>query len=310
MLRSEVFEDSRRFVLSPKYRFIDVLGAVSVENRSIVCNFPSPEAVREVPAGGFASNRRVLLLPLTEDYDFTSGWMQPVEVDGKVLSMELSVDTMRVPIPPNWHLPSGRESTAVKTAPVADITSIVMDSSADIFTVGVTFSHIPSDTVLWSGIVVCVFAEEVPLDDLAVQITNNYQGQRMSPSFQSVPPIRARGDTVDFTEGYVRVQCPLTSLPMLTPVCSRYCEHLQCMELLTVLIKNIQSNIWNCPLCGVVMKPTDIIVNYRLREWLTNRAHDIRKVEYVIETPVGQPLRVQFKEARQQPVDTVDVDEE
>ncbi|CCW61502.1 unnamed protein product [Phytomonas sp. EM1] len=296
VLRSEVFENSMRFVLSPVFRFIELLGAVEVDTEPVVCRLPSPRALRETPPDGFASNRHVLLVPLTkENYLHTSGWMVPVVVDGKNLAMILKVNGVVTPTPPNWNLAPGKEANAIKTSPVADITHLVMSQEDDLFVLEIGFTWIPDDTFLWSGIVACIFVEKIPLDTISRQIVGNYCGDAsVGTAFARDGPVTC--DAVRVTEVSVKVKCPLTSLPMVIPARTLTCAHMQCMELETILVRFTQSNLWNCPLCGAPSRLHEIRVNYRLKEWLDTHRNEIDRVDYIIETPLGSQLRLQWRE--------------
>lgn len=140
VVRSAVLDDSSRFVLSPVYRLLDVLGAVNVSSQSLTTNFPTPYAVRQVLKESnnthensllnVCPTRRVLLFPLscTEDgeYDHQMGWMQPTLLDNIVLEMRMRVNGSEVTTPQNWNIAAAKEKKAVRTAPTLDVTSLVM----------------------------------------------------------------------------------------------------------------------------------------------------------------------------------------
>lgn len=325
VLRSEVFENSDAFVLSPVYRFIEVLGAVTVENTSVHTVFPSPHGVREAPKHGFDASRRVLLVALTEDYHHTNGWMQPVKMEDTVVAMRLAVNGVSVPVPTNWPLTPAKEAAAIRSAPVADITEQAMAAEEGTFSLDVGFSQAPDDTELWRGIVACVFAEEVSLETLSDRILMNYRkashGHTASPPSQlsAHPPTTtttaprnavAEDSAVNVTEGYVKLQCPLTTMPMAIPARGVACEHLQCVEMAALLTHCVRSNLWNCPLCGASVKPRDVWVNYRLKEWIEEHRGMLSLVEYVMETAPGSPIKVQLRRnsRAKQAVDVDDVD--
>lgn len=145
VIRSTVFEDPSRFVLSPLYSLLDILGAVHISSESVRTNFPTPYAARQVlkefsdtqdKSGWLTSTRRVLLLPLkcleNGSYDHQMGWMQPTLLDDIVLEMRIRVNGSKVSTPCNWNIAAAKEKNAVKTSPVLDITSLVMTSSAEL----------------------------------------------------------------------------------------------------------------------------------------------------------------------------------
>lgn len=328
VLRTEVFENKDKLVLSPQYRFRDILGAVAVDNQSVHSTLPSLRAVREAPEGGFDGSRRVLLVPLTEDYDHNNGWMQPITLDGTMLAMRLAVNGTAVAVPPNWALTPGKEAAAIRSAPVADITELVMGSTGDLFTLELGFTSVPEDTELWCGVVACIFVEEVPLTTIADHILMNYRkftrtvrggggdGRATAPSSQPrASPVRnitgAQEDgAVAATEVYVKVQCTLSTLPMEIPVRGSCCEHLQCMEMTSLLAYCMRTNLWNCPQCGASVKPRDVWVNHRLKDWIQDHRACLSRVEYVLETPSGKPLGVRYRRERAERATVVDIEDD
>ncbi|KPA83497.1 lorien protein [Leptomonas pyrrhocoris] len=307
VLRHEVFDNPARFVLSPVFHFVELLGAVAVENRSLTTTLPSPRAVRETPANGFSPHRRVLLVPLTEDYDHTTGWMVPMELDGVSLSMSLYIDGALVPLPPNWQLSPAKEASAVKTAVTMDVTDAVLGATRDLFSLSVVFSGDVEAMEMWRGVIACVLVEDIGLSRLGERIVSTYRKPRLTSASRS--PSHTRGDRslVDITEASVKVQCPITTLTMEIPVRSVYCEHLQCMELAAVLIQSVRQNVWNCPLCNAAMKPEDICVNYRLKDWIASHPQQLSRVEFVVETTAGTPLKVVYRAAKERDDAAVEV---
>ncbi|KAG5498853.1 hypothetical protein JKF63_03142 [Porcisia hertigi] len=308
VLRHEVFENPSRFVLSPVYHFVDILGAVVVENKNLTTLLPTPHKLRERPAEGFSPQRRVLLVPLTKKYEHTTGWMVPMEMEGSKLSMSLYINDTPVSLPPNWELSPAKEAAAVKTAITVDITSLVLPIKQDSFSLRVVFSGDVNEMEMWRGVIACVFVEEVGLTYLSERIVSTYRKPRGS-SIQRLP-ISSSGDrsVVAITEASVRIQCPITTLTMENPVRGVYCEHLQCMELTAVLIQCTRRNIWNCPLCASSMRPDDIVVNYRLKEWIASHSQEVvAQVEYVVEADLGHPLKVLYKPTRSERHSTVEV---
>lgn len=410
LLRTTVFENTDRFLLSPVYRFMDVLGAVNVSSKSVRTNFPTPMALMQAPEEGFSPTRRVLLVALdstSPEYDHTSGWMQPFKLDDQVYRMTLRVNGQWVSVPTNWNIPATKERTAVKTAPVIDITSIVMSKASsrqrsrsgsrsstegssadgsssdneessrnhhnrhshfrsyryddtlpeeetaleehndDIFSLEVFLSTPPenSDILLWEGMIACLFVDAVPLSDISHRILEYYRpmpphtpaaAQDRSPSTTRTRP-RVRGgatpsapttstsrrqaekartiattsatdedETINVVTGSIAIRCPLTTFPLVDPVRSVHCEHLQCMELSAVLQQCIRSNVWNCPLCSQPMKPTDICVHFRLRQWLQEQSqHMLSKIDYVIDD--GTSTLTPHFIASRPPVESIDI---
>ncbi|XQJ29203.1 lorien protein [Leishmania guyanensis] len=308
VLRHEVFENPSRFVLSPVYRFVDIVGAVAVENSNLTTTLSAPHALREGPAEGLSPQLRVLLVPLTESYEHTTGWMVPIKMEGSELAMSLYVNDRPVSLPPNWQLSPSKEAAAVKTAITVDITSLVLSIERELFYLQVIFSGDVTEMEMWRGVIACVLVEEVGLTNLGEHIVSTYRKPRAPVIRRS--PLSSCGErgAVAITEASVKIQCPITTLTMEMPVRSIYCEHLQCMELTAVLMQCARQNVWNCPLCGAAMKPEDIIVNYRLRDWIASYSQQgVAQVEYVVETELGSPLKIVYKAVRPEQHSTIEV---
>ncbi|TPP43180.1 MIZ/SP-RING zinc finger family protein [Leishmania donovani] len=308
VLRHEVFENPSRFVLSPVYHFVDMLGAVVVENSNLTTTLPAPRTLHERPAEGFSPQRRVLLVPLTDTYEHTTGWMLPTEIEGAQLAMSLYVDDTPVSLPPNWQLSPAKEAAAVKTAITVDITPLVLPIERDLFSLQVIFSGDVAEMEMWRGVIACVLVEEVGLAHLGERIVSTYHKRRAAAIRQSPSSSCGERGAVAITEASVKIQCPMTTLTMEIPVRGMYCEHLQCMELAAVLIQCARQNVWNCPLCSAAMKPEDIIVNYRLKDWIASHSQEVvAQVEYVVETEPGRPLKIVYKAARPEQHSTIEV---
>ncbi|CBH11988.1 hypothetical protein, conserved [Trypanosoma brucei gambiense DAL972] len=293
VLRAEVFGNPDRFVLSPLYRFLDVLGAVSIEGESIETTLPSPAAVNEEPPQGFSPSRRVLLVPLSSSsYNHTDGWLESFEFENKRIAMELFVNGLKVVTPPNPSVPSGRESVAVKTTPVADITEMV--SGKELFSLRVHFTGLMEDATLWEGYIVAVYVERTGVDLLAERIVSNYHSSPAQREVEGVVDVQ------------VRAVCPITALPLSVPVRACGCEHVQCIELQAVLMHCDRTNVWNCPLCWAPMTPETIAVNYRLKEWLDSNRSRVNKVDFIVETPPGRNLNVVWRKNEPRKIDNIE----
>ncbi|RNF06974.1 lorien protein [Trypanosoma conorhini] len=205
MLRKEVFENKERFVLSPLYRYLDLLGAVAVDGVSVETTLPTPRALHEVPEEGLLESRRVLLVALSaSSFEHTVGWMVPFEYEGTTIAMTLSVNGTAVETPCNCSLPSGKEAVAVKTATVADITTHLLHK--DLFSLAVGFTGQIEDAALWKGVIAAVYVDLVDIEALADRIVSNYK----------MPPRRKGRDDVVGVQ--VKITCPITTLPLHTPV--------------------------------------------------------------------------------------------
>eukprot|EP00796_Vickermania_ingenoplastis_P005433 gene5433-3918_t len=297
LLRTTVFENDQKFVLSPVYKFVDVLGAVEVCSESLRTNFPSPSGTREAPEGGFSPTRRVLLIPLealrSGDYSHESGWLEPFTLEDREYKMQLKVNGSPVETPRNWSIAAAKEKLAVKSAIVADITDAVMPSSSssdeDIFTVEVAFPTTRNvDIILWESLLVCVYVDEIPLTTIASRVATYFHPMpslhnRRSPDQPAADP----ASSVDVVQGSMSVRCPLTTMNLTVPARSMHCEHLQCLELDALLHQCSRSNVWNCPLCWQPMKPTDIRVHYVLKQWIEQHKKDIDRVQLLTESEGG-----------------------
>ncbi|EAN83177.1 lorien protein [Trypanosoma cruzi] len=282
IVRKEVFENKERFVLSPLYRYLDLLGAVSVDGVPVETTLPSPIALHEVPEGGLLASRRVLLVPLSASlFEHTIGWMVPFEYEGATIAMRLFVNGAVVETPCNCSLPSGKEAVAVKTAAGADITKHVLHK--ELFSLAVGFTGVIEDMALWKGVIAAVYVDRIDMDALVDRVVLNYK----------MPPRRKRRDDVVGVQ--VKINCPITTLPLSIPVRGHLCEHMQCVELRSLLMQCARTNVWNCPLCWAPTTPDTIVVNYRLKEWLETHQSQLEKVDFVLETPAGVPLRPIWK---------------
>ncbi|RNF06645.1 lorien protein [Trypanosoma rangeli] len=282
IVRKEVFENKERCVLSPLYRYLDLLGAVAVDGIPVETTLPTPRALHEVPGERLLESRRVLLVALSaSSFEHTMGWMAPFEYEGTTIAMTLFVNGAVVKTPCNSSLPSGKEAVAVKTATVADITTHVLHK--DLFSLAVGFTGYIEDISLWKGVIAAVYVDLIDMDTLEDRIVSNYK----------VPPRRKSRDDVVGVQ--VKITCPITALPLNTPVRGFLCEHMQCMELRSLLMHCARTNVWNCPLCWAPTTPETTLVNYRLKEWLETHQTQLDKVDFIIETPTGVPLRPVWK---------------
>ncbi|PWV07170.1 hypothetical protein C3747_104g130 [Trypanosoma cruzi] len=136
---------------------------------------------------------------------------------------------------------------------------------------------------LWKGVIAAVYVDRIDMDALVDRVVLNYK----------MPPRRKRRDDVVGVQ--VKINCPITTLPLSIPVRGHLCEHMQCVELRSLLMQCARTNVWNCPLCWAPTTPDTIVVNYRLKEWLETHQSQLEKVDFVLETPAGVPLRPIWK---------------
>lgn len=269
----EAFKNEHSFTLSPAFKFARILGALKVSSTSVRTSISLPPTLDD--------SMCVLVLPLTSQAPYRSdiGWMQPFSAEDIQYTMRLSIEGHHIEVPTNWNVSAGKESRAVKTAPVLDITSL-LDRSASAFSLEVIF---PSDRFdeemeLWTGIIACISTHRVPQVEIESQII-----QRCLHTAHPSTNTDSTEETV-VVEGSMSIRCPLTTALIRVPARSRHCEHLQCMELSAVLSYCIRSNLWNCPICAQPLKPEDFLVHHRLQEWLQLHHSQLPDVEYVTDS--------------------------
>lgn len=72
----------------------------------------------------------------------------------------------------------------------------------------------------------------------------------------------ATEDMMCITENKLKLLCPLTMERVQEPVRGEHCQHLQCYSLNAYLTSNRKmsafNNRWVCPLCSLILRPTDL----------------------------------------------------
>lgn len=293
-IQEKVFRNTKLFVLSPIFEYIDILGAVEVTSQSLKTNF-------SLPPSFCATEERILLVPLDcESYSHQSGWMIAINMDGVTYEMQLVVNGKLLPSLVNWGIPACMESRAVKTSPAVDVTAAVLDADADpcfsreSISLEVRFPAVlDEDVVLWNGIIACLRVRRIPVSTLEQRILRRCcpissigatadTAQEGQHRHEGTEPRGEEGEEtpIRVLEGTFSAKCPLTFAPMTLPVRGLHCEHLQCMELSAVLLGFTRSNIWNCPICGQSLRPNEIRLDPELRDWIHQHPHQINDVDF------------------------------
>lgn len=80
-----------------------------------------------------------------------------------------------------------------------------------------------------------------------------------------------------------RLLCPITMVRPDMPARGKPCRHLQCFDLMAFLESNQQmkaiNNRWSCPVCSLILKPTDLCVDLYIEDVLAKTGkHDVEVV--------------------------------
>lgn len=158
--------------------------------------------------------------------------------------------------------------------------------------------------------------------DLSAGIQRCEEGQAKSRALELFSRLRRSASLADdeiecLTSDTMRLRCPVSMDKIERPVRGRQCGHLQCYSLDAYLTSNRQmrafNNRWVCPVCSLVLRPTDLCVDGFVERILSQTRED---VEEVVVAPdgswqcVGDPSG---KEEARPPsptksVDTLDLD--
>eukprot|EP00026_Physarum_polycephalum_P001264 Phypoly_transcript_01265.p1 GENE.Phypoly_transcript_01265~~Phypoly_transcript_01265.p1 ORF type:complete len:798 (+),score=125.42 Phypoly_transcript_01265:116-2395(+) len=68
----------------------------------------------------------------------------------------------------------------------------------------------------------------------------------------------------------VSLQCPLGRTPLIIPVKSLACRHIQCFDLRNYLMMNQRTPSWKCPVCSAVANTTNLVIDAYFTELLRN----------------------------------------
>lgn len=73
---------------------------------------------------------------------------------------------------------------------------------------------------------------------------------------------------VEVDDPVITTKCPISQLPMETPVRGRLCDHLQCVDLQSHLLSCQKGAYWNCALCDRELRPDAIAIDTVLWRYL------------------------------------------
>ena len=276
VLRREVFENKQKCALDPVYKFVEVLGAVTVDSKPIAVAMHGPKSIfKEFEESSFA----VLLVALSSSYDHTHGWMEDIEWDGTTIRMTLMINGAPVAAPRNWRL-AARRQNASRTAVPIDITSAIGQN--EFFSLRVALPR-DLDMELWSGVITAVLVQKRSISDVCQALEATY----VSPSAARRV---AGGGAVESTSAVVSLTCPLSMAMLTVPCRGRHCEHAQSFELSAFLTQCCSTHVWICPVCDASLYPSDIIVDFALIAFLKSNKRHLEDMDGLTITAQGSIL--------------------
>merc|ERR1719262_980341 len=81
-----------------------------------------------------------------------------------------------------------------------------------------------------------------------------------------------------------RLLCPITMVRPDKPARGMQCRHLQCFDLAAFLESNQQmkaiNNRWSCPVCSLVLKPIDLLIDLFIAQILASTKNDAEEVVF------------------------------
>lgn len=96
-------------------------------------------------------------------------------------------------------------------------------------------------------------------------------------------------DIVCLSTNKLKLVCPITMDKVTEPVRGEQCQHLQCFTLEAYLSSNLKmsafNNRWMCPVCSLIVRPTDLRVDGYVQSILTSTSEE---TEEVVILPNGQ----------------------
>lgn len=87
------------------------------------------------------------------------------------------------------------------------------------------------------------------------------------------------GDDLITTSTVMSLQCPVSYTRMKYPVKSIMCNHLQCYDALWYIYSQLQVPTWQCPVCQIDIKLTDLAICEYVDEILKKSDEDVEQVE-------------------------------
>ncbi|QLQ78277.1 hypothetical protein HG537_0A05240 [Torulaspora globosa] len=86
-------------------------------------------------------------------------------------------------------------------------------------------------------------------------------------------------DDLITTSTVMTLQCPVSYTRMRYPVKSIMCNHLQCYDALWYIYSQLQVPTWQCPVCQIDIKLSDLAICEYVDEILKNSSEDVEQVE-------------------------------
>ncbi|QLL30712.1 hypothetical protein HG536_0A05270 [Torulaspora globosa] len=86
-------------------------------------------------------------------------------------------------------------------------------------------------------------------------------------------------DDLITTSTVMTLQCPVSYTRMRYPVKSIMCNHLQCYDALWYIYSQLQVPTWQCPVCQIDIKLSDLAICEYVDEILKNSNEDVEQVE-------------------------------
>lgn len=121
-------------------------------------------------------------------------------------------------------------------------------------------------------------------------------------------------DLMCLSNDKLRLQCPISMGRIEDPVRGEHCQHFQCFDLESYIQSNQQirafNNRWGCPVCSLVLRPSDLVRDEYVARVLRDTSEDI---EEVIVSPNGDyrvPPQSQRRVEEDSPVAALDLDDD
>eukprot|EP00747_Dinoflagellata_sp_TGD_P167355 gnl/TRDRNA2_/TRDRNA2_191598_c0_seq1.p1 gnl/TRDRNA2_/TRDRNA2_191598_c0~~gnl/TRDRNA2_/TRDRNA2_191598_c0_seq1.p1 ORF type:complete len:680 (+),score=117.52 gnl/TRDRNA2_/TRDRNA2_191598_c0_seq1:141-2180(+) len=133
-------------------------------------------------------------------------------------------------------------------------------------------------------------------------------------------PLCDSDDITCLSSDKLSLVCPISLARVTKPSRGKHCQHLQCFDLETFLASNHRmaafNNRWNCPVCSLLLCPSDLVVDSYVESMLSATTEDIMETVVrpdgswsVVEPPVtfdcGSPSTLEdcsFEESSMQDV--------
>eukprot|EP00931_Biecheleriopsis_adriatica_P055360 TRINITY_DN32712_c0_g1_i2.p1 TRINITY_DN32712_c0_g1~~TRINITY_DN32712_c0_g1_i2.p1 ORF type:complete len:434 (-),score=73.33 TRINITY_DN32712_c0_g1_i2:70-1320(-) len=94
--------------------------------------------------------------------------------------------------------------------------------------------------------------------------------------------LQGQSEITCLTSDRLKLLCPLMMERVNVPVRGEHCEHLQCFSLEAFLVSNQKMSAfnsrWVCPVCSLVLRPTDLRIDAFVEDVLAKTAEDVEEV--------------------------------